>query len=119
MEIFEGEGGSMNIYSGDCEHGKCGLSTDMKDDYGNVLFVGDIVALATRDKFGITTFHGITVVVDHRPDLVGDINYKKPFIMGIATIDINKDTEWFVSKVKDWSDCIDGEHWKDYGFNYR
>lgn len=28
-------------------------------------------------------------------------------------------TEWKVIKVKDHSDCIDGEHWKAFGISYR
>jgi len=106
----------MNIYSGECEHGECGKRTKISDSMGAILYVGDIVALATKDPQGINFFYGISVVVDARPDI--DFS-GKPFIMGIASVDTDNDEGWLIAKVKGWADCINGEHWKDYGFNYR
>ena len=107
----------MNIYSGECEHGECGMVTTMKDSEGTALFVGDIIAIASKDIFGINCFYGLSVVVDDRPFLVGRAGYKKPFIMGLFSVDF--DDNWYIKKVKHWKDCVNGEHWKDYGFNYR
>ena len=109
----------MNIYSGECEHGKCGLATTMKDSHDKNLFVGDIVACASVDSFGICCFYGLAAIVDDRPNLVGRTEYQKPFIMGLASVDTEKDKEWYIKKLKDWEDCVVGEKWKDYGFNYR
>lgn len=108
---------TLHIYSGECEHGECGLQTNLKDGYDNNLFVGDIVSLATYDEYGIRTFYGLSVVVDGRPELVG-VDEQSPFVMGISSVDINNSDEWIVHKVKSYQDCIDGEHWSEFGFNY-
>lgn len=105
----------MNIYSGDCEHGECGKPAGFKDSYGQDLFVGDIVTSHSADG----TLTGLSVVVDDRPNLVGRKAYDKPFVMGLASIDFEQTENWFLRKIKRWEDCIPGEHWKDYGFNYR
>ena len=109
----------MKIYSGECEYGKCGLVTDMVDSVGAALFIGDIVVIASKVSSGISCFWGLSVVVEDRPDLVSRAEYKKPFIMGIADVDINTDDEWYVKKIKHWEDCVNGEHMKEFGLNYR
>lgn len=109
----------MKVYSGKCEHGICGTPTNLVDATGNSLCVGDIVMMATRDDQGIMYLAGLSVVFEDRPHLVGRTEQGNPFIMGLANVDINTDEEWYIKRVKEWSDCIPGEHWKDYGFNYQ
>ena len=101
----------MKVYSGKCEHGVCGRPTNLTDAVGKELFIGDIVVVTSRDG----VIHSLTVVMDARPF----DNTESPFIMGIASVDIAKDESWRVDKVKGWEDVIDGENWKDFGFNYR
>ena len=51
--------------------------------------------------------------------------------MGIAEVSITQDglayeneegeleSGWLIEKLKGYEDCIDGEHWKEYGIRYR
>ena len=109
----------MRVYLGNCEHGECGIETTLIDCCEEELAVGDIVSTATKDKFGIMSFYGLSVVVDDRPDLYGATMKNNPFIMGLAEVDVNNDEGWNIKKVKSWEDVVDGEHWKDFGFNYK
>ena len=109
----------MKIYSGECEIGQCGLETNLADNRGQQLRVGDIVVLAHREQSGHFCFYGMSAVVDDSPKFAGDSEYKGPFIMGIKKVNINVDENWIVERIKKWEDVLDGEHWGDYGFNYR
>ena len=109
----------MKIYSGKCEIGQCGLPTNLIDNHDKPLFVGDIVAIFAADSIGATSSYGLSVVVEDRPESCGRTEDLGPFVMGLRSVDINANKEWIIKKVKSWEDCVDGEHWKDYGFNYR
>lgn len=110
----------MRVYSGKCEHGECGKESTLIDGVDNKLFVGDIVAIATIDNSGILSFHGISVVVDSRPELTGEKEHGPPFIMGLKKIDFTfANDDWYIHRVKSYKDVVSGEHWKEYGFNYR
>jgi hypothetical protein len=114
------------VLSGNCRQGNVGERTALCDTNGSPLCVGDIVCLATKDSYGISCFYGISVVVSDRwttysdgtnREKVGGITH---FIMGIKDSDfMAEDSEWYVKKVKSYSDVISGEHWIDYGFNYQ
>ncbi len=103
----------MKVYSGEALQGVCGTETTLKDFNGTPLFVGDIVAIASQNEFGIQCFYDLTVVVD------GATNDESPFIMDLHGVDVGNDDTWHIKKLKDWEDCINGEHWKSFGFNYR
>ena len=112
------------VYSGDCKLGKIGEPTALKDFTGKDLFVGDIVITSVIDEWGICTNNGLTVVVsdEYNNKLVSEENWGSGhFVMGIKTVDfMGKDSQkWIVAKVKSFEDVVVGEHWKDYGFNYR
>jgi hypothetical protein len=109
----------MKIYSGQCEHGECGLETKLVDNKFQSLRVGDVVCLAHKNEHGHFQFYGLSAVVDDRPELYGETVYREPFVMGLATVDFNTDESWLIERVKKWEDVLDGEHWTDYGFNYR
>ena len=117
----------MYIYSGQCRLGVCGEKTGLKDFTGKELFVGDIVISSVIDKMGICDNYGLSAVVSDRWTSYSDGTHKEKeseveyFVMGIKSIDfMGKDSEeWIVKKLKDWSDCVNGEHWTDYGFSYR
>ena len=104
----------MHVYSGECEHGECGIPAGFKDAYGQDLFVGDIVI--SHNERGTVT--GLSVIVDDRPDLLGHEEKEQPFVMGLRNADFEPGG-WVLKKIKHWAECIHGEHWKDYGFNYR
>ena len=117
----------MYIYSGECRQGNCGEKTGLKDFTGKELFVGDIVMSSVIDDKGICENNGLTAIVSDRwqtysngthVEKDGEVEY---FCMGIKSVDfMGKDSEqWIVKKLKDWSECINGEHWKEYGFSYR
>lgn len=109
----------MKIYSGQCEEGTCGTPTNLVDSWGNELFVGDIVSMSTNERV-MWSFHGLSAVVEDRPNLVGRTDSPIPhFIMGLYSIDWTNPEQWLIHKVKDWKDCVDGEHWKEYGFHYK
>ena len=38
--------------------------------------------------------------------------------MGIKDVDLSTE-DWRVEIVKKYTDVIDGEHWKEFGFNYK
>ena len=109
----------MKIYSGQYEIGQCGLPTNLIDYHNEPLFVGDIIVMATVDSFGDAGFHGLSVIVEDKPEVCGRTEDLGPFVMGLRSIDTNTSKEWLIKKVKSWEDCVDGEHWKDYGFNYQ
>lgn len=116
----------MYIYSGECREGKCGDKTNMVDLFGRELFVGDIVVIYTTDKFGVCNLSGITAVVSDGYMTYSDgthVEKELPyesFVMGIQSVDFMKeDSEWSVQKIKDFNDVVDGEHWSEFGFNYR
>ena len=105
----------MRVYSGECEIGLCGLKTPLIDSLGKVLFVGDIVVML---EICMGTMW-LSVVVDDRPELAGRVEKGNPFIMGFHELDFMKDKDWCITRVKSYKDVIAGEHWKDFGFNFR
>ena len=117
----------MYVYSGKCRQGECGKNTSLKDVNGDSLFVGDIVITSTIDGNGICSNNELTVVVSDKYTTYSNGIHKSKendiiyFVMGIKNVDfMGKDKEeWIVKKVKSFSDVIDGEHWREYGFNYK
>lgn len=113
----------MYVYSGVCREGCCGEVTPLKDHWDKLLYVGDIVVIYKENS----SPDGLTVVVSDRYTSFTDgTHIIKPkdevtyFIMGIKDCCLKPDLEgWIVLKVKDHSDVVNGEHWKDFGFNYR
>lgn len=120
-------GDTMYVYSGGYRKGKCGVKSGLKDINGHELYVGDIVSTIHISSDGRPGYdYGLSVVVsDHWTSYsdgthVINIDANKFFVMGIANVDfMAHDTEWHVKRVKFWRDCIDGEHWEDFGFNYK
>lgn len=123
----------MNIYSGKCLQGICGIKAPFKDANGKELFVGDIVLIyhiehgkveefstdglsaVVNDRYTTGSFEGI---LEHRDSGKDDI-----FVMGIKSCKISRGDEdieegWLVVRIKSWKNVVDGENWKDYGFNY-
>ena len=109
----------MQVYSGECEHGTCGTPTKLIDNAGERLRVGDIVMVSSQESELAPWHHGLSVVVENRPQLTGNAPAPDAYVMGIVSVDVNNDEHWIVTRVKRWEDVIDGEHWKSYGFNYR
>ncbi len=109
----------MNVYSGECEHGLCGTKTDLVDNKGDALRVGDIVMLSYQASELSSWHHGLSVVVEGRPNLTGNAPIPDAFVMGICSVNINTNTRWVVTRVKKWEEVLDGENWSAYGFNYR
>ena len=110
----------INVYSGDCRICEVGIDTELKSGNGEPLKTGDIVMIYTEH------YHpsSLTVVLarqyqsySNAPDELLPEPHEK-YIMGIASVDLD-DNEWTVTKVKDHSEVVDGEHWKAYGFSYR
>lgn len=121
------DGIKMYIYSGECRMGNCGEKTGLEDFTCKELFVGDIVMASTIDKMGICNNYGLSAVVSDRWTSYSDGSHKEKesnieyFVMGIKSVNfMEKDSKkWIVKKLKDWSECINGEHWKENGFSYR
>lgn len=110
----------MNIYSGKCLMGRCGLETNIKDALHNELFVGDIVALV--NDYG---FMGLTAIVEDGIETYSDGNILIPegstekFVMGIKSVNIGEDDGWWIVRSKPHYCVVDGENWPEYGFNYK
>lgn len=98
---------SMTVFSGRVALCETGILTGAVDYANKELFTGDIVAIYTDGQLGSPT---LTVVVKE-----GD---EAPFVMGIKSIPMDSPGEWNIWKLKDHSDCVDGEHWPAWGFRY-
>lgn len=120
-------GDKMYVYSGQCRQGECGVKSGLKDINGDDLYVGDIVSTIHISNDGRPGYdYGLSCVVSDRWTSYSDGTHvensdaSKYFVMGIANVDfMADDTEWHVKRVKLWSDCVDGEHWPEFGFNYK
>lgn len=110
----------LSVFSGKCLMAVCGEPTGICDTAGTLLFTGDIVIVFSEDYVP----DGLTAVVSDQWQSYSDGNIKKLndsptyFVMGIKSVPLNEDGEWRVLRVKSFSDCIEGEHWPAYGFNY-
>lgn len=116
------------VYSGKVRMGTLGQQTGITDIYGDLLRVGDIVVTFKDDPL-TSVPSGLTVVVsDEWTSYSNGVHEQKTefefFVMGIkksiiAKLDDDNEEYWHVKRVKKWEDVIDGEHWSDYGFNYK
>lgn len=128
----------LGVFSGECLIGVCGTPTSLIDYQDTQLHIGDIVVVKHYDKdFGLTSDFITVVCNDDYINYSGVIEkYKKEiktddFVMGIADVSITKEglayeneegeleSGWMITKLKGWEDCVEGEHWKGYGINYR
>jgi len=124
----------LGIFSGKCLKGVCGEITDLYDYKNNHLYIGDIV-LVQYNEYGLG-FHSayMSVIVNNKFETFSDgsiIENKDyySFVMGIANVTKkelayeNEEGEltsgWVIEKIKSYKDVVNGEHWKDFGFNYR
>lgn len=116
---------ALYIYSGKCCLGKCGEETPLKTVDGEVLCIGDIVSIQHVSSL---SNHGLTAIVNDKWTTFNNNTHKlkdgtvQAFVMGIKNDSIKLDSnecEWYVNKVKSYKEVIDGEHWSEYGFNYR
>jgi len=106
----------MYVYSGDFRKCECGLSTGKRDINGHGLRTGDIVLIFTEDY----SPSGLTVMVCDQFENYSDGTHIKHdpnvyYAMGIK----NGGPKWEILKVKNWGEVVNGEHWRDFGFNYR
>lgn len=118
---------TLKIFSGICCLCDIGEPTGRFDSFGREIHTGDVVLLnhiLYRDTDCETLdCRGLTAVVrqqyqsfsDGSVKLVDDKNY---FVMGIKSCGFD-DPDWQFYIVKKYSNVIEGEHWKDYGFNYQ
>lgn len=116
----------LRIYSGNCRQSDVGLATGIKDIDGNDLYTGDIVTLWHQTDWDDVAYsRGITVVTSDQWQSYSDGSHVEKtdalqfFVMGVKSVSIGEDKEWLVKRVKSFNDVINGEHWKDYGFNFR
>lgn len=115
----------MKIYSGECCLCDCGIETSLIDNSSEKLKTGDIVMVAHRDDSGFMILNGLSVIVSNQyttfsdGTIVANTYEHKPFVMGLAEVNINDDENWIVKKVKGHEDALDGEHWKDFGFCFK
>jgi hypothetical protein len=110
----------MYIYSGNCRLGVVGNPTPFLDIFDAPLFVGDIVLTFTDDY---APDHLTAVVSDEYTSFSDGTHIVRegpihPFVMGIKGEQDSPESTWKVRKVKDHSDVIAGESWKDFGFHY-
>jgi hypothetical protein len=127
--------GELAIFSGECLLAVCGLPIGFRDMHGTELFTGDIVLIFTVRQCGDDP-EALSYLPDHLTAVVSDewatFNTGRDerdfirkggspefFVMGIKSVPLHEPGEWRVMRVKRWSDVIAGEHWTDYGFNYR
>lgn len=120
----------LRVFSGKSCLCDVGIEWNGYDRWGNKLqlHTGDIVLLwnvfhADTD-FEEHIFQGMTAVVANQYISYTDgevvVNKEPPqvFVMGIKGVDLSTE-DWRVEIVKKYTDVIDGEHWKEFGFNYK
>ena len=125
------------IYSGKCRFCEIGIGTPFRDMVGEKLHTGDIVAMFTEDEHGMCSpprnlsaivMDKYTTYSDGKIELKSDIS--EPFVMGIKNCKAeqldgetvfrqDENSVWRVMRLKSYRDVIPGEHWTEWGFNYR
>lgn len=122
----------MYLFSGNCCLCRCGDATGVVDMEGNSVFVGDVVQLWHGNYIG-TDFEewypttGLTAVVRNEYRTWSGNKYQigenkepdamEPFTMGIKTNGISGG-EWAIKVIKSFSDIVNGEKMKAFGFRY-
>ena len=118
----------LRIYSGECCMCDIGVPVGAKDFNDRDLHTGDIVIIYQESYIG-TEFeswiqHGMTAVVSDQYKSFSDGSIKEkqgkpvPYVMGIYGCGFD-DSEWQIHIIKKYTDVIDGEHWKEFEFNYK
>lgn len=120
----------LRVFSGKSCLCDVGIEWNGYDRWGNKLqlHTGDIVLLwnvchADTD-FEQHIFQGTTAVVANQytsytdGEVVVNKESLQVFVMGIKDVDLSTE-DWRVEIVKKYTDVIDGEHWKEFGFNYK
>ena len=120
----------LQVFSGNSCLCDVGIEWNGYDRWGSKLqlHTGDIVVIykvchADTD-FEEHIFQGMTAVVANQYTSFTDgevVINKKPlqvFVMGIKDVDLSTE-DWRVEIVKKYTDVIDGEHWEEFGFNYK
>lgn len=126
---------SKVIKSGDVVIGRCGIVAGV-DTFGSNLFVGDIVQFWHVDQHSKETdWSSVTLSVMSECNSSCELGVA-PFAHGISSVkhllpsDVDCDHEdfegdedgyisgWVIKKVKDHSECVDGERWSGFGFSY-
>jgi hypothetical protein len=118
----------LKVFSGKCCLCDIGIDVNAKDVRGDQLHTGDIVLVYHGQYVGTDDEYwypcgGLTAVVSDQYQSFSDGTIKEtgdnePFVMGIKGCGFN-DPEWQIHLVKKYTDVVDGEHWRAYGFNYR
>jgi hypothetical protein len=119
----------LKVFSGECQLCDAGIDAGANDSKGAPLHTGDIVLI----------YHGSYVGTDHEQwDLAGGLTaivadqYESfsngtaklsaepspAYAMGIKACGLDS-PNWDVVLLKKFSEVVDGENWKGYGFNYR
>jgi hypothetical protein len=117
----------MYLYSGKCRQCKTGIPTALTDINDKPLFTGDIVMLLLKPSWytenepycpeGLTTITANHYTTYSDGSHVENTQDLEPFVMGIKSEQLGG--KWHVLKVKSYQDVVDGEHWPEFGFNYK
>ena len=130
----------MYIYSGKVRACETGLPTPFIDAHEKPIFTGDIVAVyheGYEGRWEIGDDHFVVALAFnctcyHGQEPIENEEKETPFIMGYKGCTPRKEPEntetvlisdissliWHLIKVKSFEDVVDGEHWKEFGFNY-
>ena len=118
---------TLKIFSGKSCQCDVGIPVDAFDMEGKPIHTGDIVIVWRGEYVGTDQewWHpssSLTAVVSDQYQSFSDGTVTsntnpKPFVMGIKDCGFNH-PQWNIQVVKKYSDAIDGEHWRAYGFNY-
>jgi hypothetical protein len=114
--------GTLKVWSGDCCLCDVGLDT------GHGFKTGDIVLLwkgehIDTDNERWEPLRNLTVVVadqytTYSNGKIEETESPEFYVMGIRDCGFD-DPSWDIWLVKDHSDVVTGEHWRDYGFSFR
>jgi hypothetical protein len=119
----------MKVFSGECQLCDTGIPAGGNDADGKPLHTGDIVAVyhgsfigTELEQWDLT--RGLTAVVADQYDSYSNgtarLKDGEPhaYVMGIRVCGFDSPA-WRIVLLKKFSDVVDGENWKDFGFNYR
>jgi len=120
----------MYVYCGECRQGTVGMQTDLVDVNGDPLYVGDMIVPCSIVNGDLASTLILTAVVSdefHTFVTTGGKEHRRKkgkikfYIMGLEHASFNEKDKngWRILRFKKHHEVVDGEKWRQFGFNYK